>query len=123
MAEKQILVVDNEEDQLQLFQAILTKFGSKPTVTGSPEHALKLLQAGSFNAAIVDLVMPDMDGHELCERIHRSHPDLPVYALSGYGDLCDQDRLEEAGFDGLIPKPVRLLDVKKILDAVFSDGD
>jgi len=119
MAKKSILVVDNEEDQQRLMKTVLTRLGFEPTATASPEHALKLLKTGLFKIAIVDLIMPEMDGTELCEKIRLSHPNLPVYAMSGHAKLYEQDHLEKVGFNGVIPKPVRLEKLKKILDAVF----
>jgi CheY-like chemotaxis protein len=112
-----ILVVDNEEDQRRLMSDILTEFGYSVKTVSSAEAALKGMNSENYQLIITDLIMPGMDGTELCERIKSIRPDVKVYAISGHIDLYDDNKLERLGFDGIIQKPVSMNALKETIDS------
>lgn len=118
-----ILVVDNEEDERRLIDIILTKFGFSVRTAASAEAAFKEMAADDFQLIITDLIMPEMDGTEFCEKIKRSRPDIRVYAISGYADLYDAHRLEQFGFDGIIHKPFSMASLKEIIEHAVGSAD
>jgi CheY-like chemotaxis protein len=111
-----ILVVDNEEDQRKLMSRILTQFGYAVTAVPSAEAALKGIASENYQLIITDLIMPEMDGTELCERIKRIRPDTKVYAISGHVELYDDNKLAQFGFDGIIRKPISMNSLKETLE-------
>jgi CheY-like chemotaxis protein len=115
-----ILVVDNEEDQRRLMSVILTEFGYAVKTASSAEAALKRIDSENYQLIITDLIMPEMDGTELCERIKGTRPDVKVYALSGHIELYDDDKLEKLGFDGIIKKPVSMNALKKTIESAVG---
>lgn len=115
-----ILVVDNEEDQRRLMSVILTEFGYAVKTASSAETALKRIDSENYQLIITDLIMPGMDGTELCERIKRIRPDVKVYALSGHIELYDDDKLEKLGFDGTIKKPVSMTALKETIESAVG---
>jgi len=118
-----ILVVDNEEDQRRLISIILTKFGYSVKTVSSAEAALKDLDSENYQLVITDLIMPEMDGTELCERIKRKRPEAKVYALSGRVELYGDHKLEQFGFDGIIQKPISMNSLKEMIElAVGNSG-
>lgn len=110
-----ILVVDNEEDQRRLMSVILTEFGYSVKTVSSAEAALKKIRSEHYQIIITDLIMPEMDGTELCERIKRMRPDVRVYAISGHLGLYDDHKLEQSGFDGIIEKPISMNTLKETI--------
>ncbi len=113
-----ILVVDNESDQLEMMQEILGRIGFDARVTDSPQEALEMVETQAFRLIIIDLIMPEIDGTELCERIKQVRPDVCVYAFSGHVHLYSPERLERAGFDGTINKPATMEEINAALAAV-----
>jgi len=119
MPEKKILIVDNEEDQRRLMKTILAKLGYKPFTAADAHSTLSILEKEDIPFIILDLIMTDIDGTELCEQIKSVHPDTIIYAFSGSVELYDPDRLKRSGFDGFIEKPVRIQRLEEVIDSVF----
>ncbi len=115
-----ILVVDNEEDQRRLMSVILTEFGYAVKTASSAEAALKCMDSENYQLIITDLIMPGMDGTELCERIKCIRPGVKVYAISGHIELYDDDKLEKLGFDGIIKKPVSMNALKETIESAVG---
>jgi len=120
MEEKKILFVDNEEDQRIIVQKLLTRLGYNVAVEESPWEALRRVESEPFDLVITDLIMPDMDGTELCERIRKVNPNTVIYAFSGYFDLFEPAKIKRAGFDGHIDKPLQINDLEKQIAKAFE---
>ena len=110
-----ILVVDNESDQLNMMKEILERLGFDATTTENPQRALAMVAKHAFSLVIIDLIMPEIDGTELCEQIKQIRPGVSVYAFSGHAHLYNPDQLERAGFDGTINKPATIEEIKAAL--------
>lgn len=111
-----ILVVDNESDQLEMMREILGRIGFDARTTDDPQRALEMVKQDTFSLVFIDLIMPDIDGTELCEQIKRLRPALNVYAYSGHAHLYSSERLARAGFDGTINKPATMDELKAALN-------
>ncbi len=101
------LVVDDEPDVAALLAHHLAGLNFDVTTAGTAEDALAVLTEGTCDVAIVDLLLPGMDGTELIERLRVLHADLPVIATSV---LRGSDVLS-AHADAVLPKPFRSADV------------
>jgi CheY-like chemotaxis protein len=115
-----ILVVDNEEDQRRLISVILTQFGYTVKAVSSAEIALKAIASEKYQLIITDLIMPEMEGTELCERIKRIRPDAKVYAISGHIGLYDDNKLAQFGFDGIIHKPIGMNTLRETIKSAVG---
>lgn len=115
-AKKTILVVDNETDQLNMMQEILQRIGYRAKMADNPQDALKLAEGEAFNAVFIDLIMPEIEGTELCEQIKAIRPTVPVIAFSGHAHLYSAEQMERAGFDGSICKPATIDEIKAVLE-------
>lgn len=115
-----ILVVDNESDQLDLMKEILGRIGFDARTTDNPQQALEMVKKQAFSLVIIDLIMPEIDGTELCEQIKQVRPAISVYAFSGHVRLFSPERLERAGFDGTINKPATLEEIKTALNRAMD---
>ena len=110
-----ILVVDNEVDQLEMMKGILERIGYETGITDNPIQALEMVKAKAFDLVFIDLIMPEVDGTDLCEQIKRIRPETGIYAYSGHAHLYSPDRLERVGFAGTINKPATIQEIKKAL--------
>lgn len=122
MEDKKILFVDNEEDQRIIIHKLLTRLGYNVAVEESPWEALRRMKSEHFDLVITDLIMPDMDGTELCERMRQVNPQTVIYAFSGYFDLFEPEKIKRAGFDGHIEKPLQLDELEKQIAKAFEKG-
>ncbi len=121
MAEKgKILVVDNESDQLEMMQEVLGRIGFNARTTDNPQQALEMVKEQAFRLVIIDLIMPEIDGTELCEQIKQIRPDTSIYAFSGHVHLYSPGRLKRAGFDGSINKPATMGEIKTVLSRTMN---
>ncbi|MEY4748773.1 MAG: hypothetical protein RIQ60_987 [Pseudomonadota bacterium] len=104
-----ILLIDDDELLAAPLAAYLSRFGFELEAATRPSLGLARLESGDFEAAILDVMLPEMDGFELCRRIRR-HTDplvaaLPVVMLTARGELMDRVVGLEIGADDYLPKP------------------
>jgi two-component system KDP operon response regulator KdpE len=99
-----VLIVDDEPQIVRALKVVLREAGfeSVPAETGS--QALDLAAVRPPQAAIVDLVLPDIDGIEVTRRL-REWSDMPILVLSAVGEEEQKVRALEAGADDYITKP------------------
>jgi len=109
MTVPQILVVDDEELLRELVQACLEDLAGWETMTAaSGEECLQIAQTKQFDAILLDMSMPGMDGYEVYERL-QSNPvtrSIPVILLTAKVLPSDRDRFEKMGVAGVIAKPI-----------------
>lgn len=120
MAGEKILMVDNEEDQRRMMTIILERLGYRPHTASDAPSAIRMVTATHYPLILVDLIMPDVEGPELCERIKQASPRSRVYAYSGHIDLYEADKLKRSGFDGLIPKPIRMEELQTLIETALE---
>ncbi|MBV7327298.1 response regulator transcription factor [Chloroflexi bacterium TSY] len=99
-----ILVVDDDELILQSMEAILEDEGADVVGAGNGEAALRLFYDFRPELVILDILMPGLDGWEICKQI-RLLSDVPIIMLTGLDDSDDQVRGLNAGADDFIVKP------------------
>jgi CheY-like chemotaxis protein len=103
-----------------MMKEILGRIGFDARTTDNPRQALTMVETGTIGLIFVDLILSDMDGTDLCEQIKQARPDVCVYAFSGHSHLYSSERLEQAGFDGLISKPATMEEIKAALSRAFA---
>jgi two-component system KDP operon response regulator KdpE len=99
-----VLVCDDEPQILRALRVILRDAGFEAVPAETAEEALDLVAVRPPDAAIIDLVLPDMDGVELCARL-REWTEIPIILLSAVGDEDAKVRALAAGADDYITKP------------------
>jgi CheY-like chemotaxis protein len=99
-----VLVVDDSKGVRQLVAAVLGSQGYEVTVGRNAEEGLELLEAGTYDAVVVDFAMPGPDGVELISAVRRRLPALPVIMVSAVATVDDQSRAWEAGVDAYLDK-------------------
>jgi DNA-binding response OmpR family regulator len=100
-----LLLVDDEPVVCGLTRLVLEAAGYAVTTAESFEEALRLAEETPFSLAIVDILLPHMDGLELLDVLKQNHPRLPVIVFTGVGfnDEAMQDALRKKA-DGYVSK-------------------
>jgi PAS domain S-box-containing protein len=114
---RQVIVVDDEVDSLELVKVILEAEGANVFIFSSSTKALKALSKYSFDLLISDIGMPNLDGYALMAEIRRGssiNQDIPAIALTAYAGERDQRKATSAGYQAHLAKPV---DMQKLLTA------
>jgi two-component system, OmpR family, KDP operon response regulator KdpE len=99
-----VLVCDDEQQILRALRVILRDAGFQALPASTAEEALDVAASQRPDAAIIDLVLPDGDGIELCRRL-REWTALPIIVLSAVGDEDAKVRALAAGADDYVTKP------------------
>ncbi|HEX8976634.1 MAG TPA: response regulator transcription factor [Solirubrobacteraceae bacterium] len=99
-----VLVCDDEHQILRGLRVILRDAGYEAVPASTGEEALDLAAVRTPDAGIIDLVLPDMDGIEVCRRL-REWTDMPLILLSAVGDEDAKVRALAAGADDYVTKP------------------
>jgi len=95
--QRTILIVDDDLNVLEVLEARLTFAGYKTVKAASAAEALVRLTETSLDLMVSDIKMPGMNGLELFEKVHSTHPDLPVIFLTAYGTIPDAVKAVKAG--------------------------
>ncbi len=99
-----VLIVDDEPQIVRALKVVLREAGFESVPAESGSQALDLAAVRPPQAAIVDLVLPDIDGIEVTRRL-REWSDMPILVLSAVGEEEQKVRALEAGADDYITKP------------------
>jgi two-component system phosphate regulon response regulator PhoB len=107
MAKQHVLVVDDEEDIQELVAYNLTKNGYRVTCVGSGEDALKLARLKMPDVILLDLMLPRIDGLEVCRLLKSDAKtrNIPVIMLTAKGEDADVVTGLEIGADDYVTKP------------------
>ena len=117
MAER-ILMIEDDAALAGLVGDYLRPLGYETTAAGTAAEGLRRLAADTFDAVLLDVMLPDLDGFEVCRRI-RAGSDVPVLMLTARGQ--DEDRIVglELGADDYLPKPFNPRELLARLRAVL----
>jgi DNA-binding response OmpR family regulator len=117
-----ILVVDDDELVLIALEALLSPSGYEVTTSQNGDDALAKLCKKKFDLMIIDIIMPGMNGFELCEKIRAFdvYKAVPIIMLTAKNAAEDKKRGMEMGANLFLPKPIspqKLIDlIKKSLE-------
>jgi len=115
-----VLVVDDNVDAAQMLATLLEMNGYEVDIEYDGQGALASAVQAPPDVALLDIGLPDIDGHELARRL-RAMPETTqavLVALTGYGQVEDQRRAYKAGFDHHMAKPADLAKLLELLAAV-----
>ena len=108
LAGARILLVEDNEINQQVARELLESGGLRVTLANNGEEALQALETGIFDAVLMDLQMPVMDGLEATRRIRRDERfrDLPILAMTAAVMTQDRAACLDAGMNGHVAKPI-----------------
>ena len=99
-----ILLIDDDENLGPPLATYFQRFELQLVHATRPSAGLAQLRGGGFDAAILDVMLPEMDGFELCRTI-RKDSDIPIIMLTARGEVMDRIVGLEIGADDYLPKP------------------
>ena len=113
---KKVLVVDDEKLIVKGIRFSLLQDGMEVDCAYDGEEALNMAKANSYDMILLDVMLPKMDGFEVCQAI-REFSDVPIVMLTAKGDDMDKILGLEYGADDYITKPFNILEVKARIKA------
>src|SRR5690625_1821309 len=99
-----VLIVDDDSHIRELLRFFLQKEGYHPITAMDGKEALSLIERENIQLAIIDIMMPNMDGYQLCDHI-RTYYDIPIMMLTAKGELSDKEKAYVVGTDDYVVKP------------------
>lgn len=117
-----ILLVDDEEEFLFSSSQALSRRGFDVDVAPNGVSALEKVEEHAYEAVILDVKMPDIDGIEVFRQIHENHPELPVILLTGHSSIGDAFRTSKEGIAGYLAKPIDMDELAKRIHHAIAAG-
>ena len=115
---ERLLLVEDDPRLAEMLSEYLGQAGFHITVAALGAAALERLSGAQFDAIVLDLMLPDMDGLDLCREV-RAKSDTPVLMLTGRGDAVDRIVGLELGADDYLPKPFQPRELLARLRAIL----
>ena len=121
-----ILVIDDDSQVREMLEEMLNRVSYEVVAAENGRKGLDSLKDQPVDLAIVDMLMPDMDGLETIRRVRSEHPNIPIIALSGGGSFDRFDLLEKAKSLGAVAslrKPVDWEELTTVVGRLFGSGN
>lgn len=122
----QILLVDDIPINREVAMSALTLLGCATATAANGREAIAAWQAGSFDAILMDCLMPELDGFAATARIREKEagaPErgrIPIIAVTANAMNEDQEKCRAAGMDAFLAKPLRTADIRGVLERLFQ---
>ena len=117
-----VLVVEDDRRLAEMVSEYLGEAGFSVSVAGDGRTGLARLAAEPYDALVLDLMLPDVDGLEVCRQL-RAFSDVPVLMLTARGDAMDRVVGLEIGADDYLPKPFEPRELLARLRAILRRRD
>ncbi len=116
---KRVLIVEDEPDIVRGLTDALTFEGFAVESTGVGRDGVRALRERGADCVILDLMLPDINGYQVCEEIRAFDPRVPIIILTARGQESDKIRGLEAGADDYMTKPFSVGELLARIGAIF----
>jgi len=106
-SKKKILVIDDDKSVLRTFTLILKKDDYEVDIAETGKEALEKAEVGKYDATLIDVRLPDMDGTDLLPKLQKSLPGAVKIIITGFPTLETGIKSLDVGADAYLVKPVR----------------
>ena len=115
-----ILIVEDNEDNLKLFNIIVESGGHTAILARDGEEAVETAKREIPDIILMDIQMPKMNGIKAAKilKSEQSTAKIPIIALTAYAMIEEKEKLGGEWFDGYIAKPVGVKDILKVIDEI-----
>lgn len=112
---KQILIVEDEPNNRELLEILLS--GTKASVisTAYGLEAFSIVKNNTIDLIFMDIRLPDSNGLEITAEIRKTHPDLPIIAQTAFADIENKEKALFSGCNNFMAKPIMEEELYKIL--------
>lgn len=111
-----ILVVEDNKINQILAKKILNSKGYECEIAENGKIAVDMITKSDYCLVLMDIMMPVMDGFEATKIIKEIKPDLPIVALTAISEELNKDKFQEVKMDKILNKPLKVEELKEILD-------
>ena len=118
---RRLLLIDDDDRLGPPLAAWFHRHGVELQQATRPSTGLALLQQQAFDAVLLDVMLPEMDGFELCRTIRRDNP-IPIVMLTARGEVMDRIVGLEIGADDYLPKPFEPRELLARLQTIWRRG-
>lgn len=118
-----VLVVEDNALNQAMVARMLAVLGHEAEVAGDGREAVERAMRGRFDAILMDIRLPEIDGLEAVRRLRRAGCRTPILALSANVYEADRAAAQAAGMDGFLGKPLHLDELRQALDRVAEQSD
>jgi len=118
---ERILLIEDDPRLAEMVSEYLGEAGFRVSIATAGRAGLERLAREPFDALVLDLMLPDMDGLELCRQL-RAKSDVPLLMLTARGDAADRIVGLELGADDYLPKPFQPRELLARLRAILRRG-
>ncbi|OUW17287.1 MAG: hypothetical protein CBD18_05025 [Opitutales bacterium TMED158] len=115
-----ILLVDDEEVLLEVVSELLQASGHIVDTFSDPESAVKAIKEANYDLIITDRAMPRMSGDQLAASAKAIDSGLPIYLMTGFGDVIKESGENPPNIDGVLVKPVPLEALNRKLSELIA---
>jgi len=120
---RRILIVEDEPDIVRGLTDALEFESITVVSTGKGRDGVKLMRERAADCVILDLMLPDLNGYQVCEEIRSFNPLVPIIMLTAKGQETDKIRGLEAGADDYVTKPFSVAELLARIKAIFRRLD
>ena len=113
--------MDDDKAALQITERILRKQGYHVDVAETGREAEEKVNSKLFDLALIDVRLPDTDGVDLVEEIHRIKPKMVKIVITGFASMENGMKAMEAGADAYLVKPVASQELLKIVEQKLKE--
>jgi len=120
---KKILVVDDSPPILELSTTMLRLLGYEPLKASTGVEALKVLSQETPDMALLDVMLPDMDGFKICQHIRSTaaFAEIPVFMVSAKKTSEDMERGIKAGANEYVTKPFKSAEMARLIKTYLDN--
>ncbi len=124
MAEK-ILIIDDDIDTLRLVSLVLQKQGYQIVTANNGEQGLLEMSKESPDLILLDVMMPEMDGHEVARRLRQdpSMANIPILMFTAQSQLRDKEAGFESGADAYLTKPTHPKELQAHIENLLAQSE
>ncbi|MBI4205281.1 MAG: response regulator [Betaproteobacteria bacterium] len=118
---KKLLIVDDDADMRLSLKLALEMAGYVTEIAANGREALAILHQRPADVVITDIFMPDTDGFEIIDAVHRAFPQTKIVVISGGAKLAKREYLLDAALmdvDAILPKPFDVDALLRTLDSI-----
>ncbi len=120
---KRILIVDDDEQIRDLLEFDVASSGYLVDIARDGEEGLKMALENNYDLILLDVMMPKMNGYEVCKNIRLVKPNMPVLLLTAKGAISDKTTGFDCGADDYLVKPFEVQEVLLRIRALLRRGD
>jgi len=113
---KKLLLVEDSLDNQMLYHRVLSKLGFQVEMVSNGKEALEIVKTKEFDLILMDMQMPEMDGHTTTQILRKRNVRCPIVALTAHAMKEDRERCLQSGCDDYLSKPASKRQLVEVLE-------